>query len=158
MVLNNDQDNLFVTMSMKTLNPNLFIISRCAKQENQPKLLRAGANKVINPYTAGGHRMAAILSKLQVEDSISVISSKHTDINLTIEEISLRAVFIYENKTINESKIRENFQLTIVGIIRKNGESIINPDSNTKLSTSDKVLIIGSYEKIKVFDSNLAVR
>ena len=85
MVLNNDQDNLFVTMSMKTLNTNLFIISGCAKQENQPKLSRAGANKVNTPYTAGGHRMAAILSKPQVEDSISVISSKPTDINLKIE-------------------------------------------------------------------------
>ena len=157
-VLNNDQDNLFVTMSMKTLNPDLFIISRCAKEENQPKLLRAGASKVINPYTAGGHRMAAILSKPQVEDSISVISPKHTDINLTIEEISLRGLFIYENKTISESKIREDFQLTIVGIIKKNGESVINPDSNTKLSTSDKVLLIGSYEKIKIFESTLTKR
>ena len=82
MVLNYDQDKLFVTMSMKTLNPNLFIISRCAKQENQPQLSRAGANKVINPHTAGEHRMAAILSKPQVEDSISVIFSKSTDIIL----------------------------------------------------------------------------
>lgn len=69
-------------MSMKTLNPNLFIISRCAKQENQPKLSRAGANKGMNPYTAAGHRMVAILSKPQVEDSISVIFSKPTDIIL----------------------------------------------------------------------------
>ena len=154
-VLNNDQDNLFVTMSMKTLNPDIFIISRCAKQENQTKLLRAGANKVINPYTAGGHRMAAILSKPQVEDSISVISPKHSDINLTIEEISLRGLFEYENKTIKQSKIREDFGLTIVGIIKMNGESTINPNSNTKLSTSDKILLIGSYDKIKIFEGIL---
>ena len=31
-VLNNYQDNLFITMSMKTTNPDLFIISRSAKE------------------------------------------------------------------------------------------------------------------------------
>ena len=45
--------------------------------------------------------------------------------------------------------------LTIVGIIKKNGESTINPNSNTKLSTSDKLLLIGSYDKIKKFEENL---
>lgn len=71
-VLDTDQDNLFVTMSMKTTNPELFILSRCSLEDNNSKLIRAGANMVVNPYTAGGHRMAEILSKPQVEDSISV--------------------------------------------------------------------------------------
>ncbi len=150
-VLNNDQDNLFVTMSMKTTNPELFILSRCSKEENQPKLLRAGANKVINPYTAGGHRMAAMLSKPQVEDSISVISPKHADMNLTLDEISLRGLFSYENKTIKESQIREKYGITIVGIIKKNGETKINPSSDTKLSTSDTVLLIGDNDNLDSF-------
>ena len=62
-VLDTDQDNLFVTMSMKTTNPDLFILSRCSLEDYNSKLIRAGANRVVNPYTAGGHRMAEILSK-----------------------------------------------------------------------------------------------
>ena len=31
-VLNNDQDNLFVTMSIKTVNPDSFILSRFSKE------------------------------------------------------------------------------------------------------------------------------
>ena len=65
-VLDTDQDNLFVTLSMKTMNPELFILSRCSKEDNKSKLIRAGANKVVNPYTTGGQRMAEILSKPQI--------------------------------------------------------------------------------------------
>ena len=82
-VLDTDQDNLFVTMSIKTIYPDIFLISRCAKENNQSKLIRAGANKVINPYISGGHRMAEILIKPQVEDSISVVSPKNSKMNLT---------------------------------------------------------------------------
>ena len=90
-VLDTDQDNLFVTMTIKTKYPDIFLLSRCAKEDNQSKLIRAGANKVINPYISGGHRMAEILIKPQVEDSISVISPKNSQMNLTQVPLQLGA-------------------------------------------------------------------
>ena len=65
--LDNDRDNLFVTLSIRTYNPNIHIISRCAREENKNKLIRAGANRVINPYISGGHKMAEILSNPKLE-------------------------------------------------------------------------------------------
>ena len=65
-VLDNDQDNLFVTMSARNLNQNSYIISRCSKQDTGNKLKRAGANKVVNPYITGGHRMAELLSLIHI--------------------------------------------------------------------------------------------
>ena len=50
-------------MSIRSYNPDLFLLSRCAVEDNKDKLIRAGANKVVNPYTAGGHRMAEMLTK-----------------------------------------------------------------------------------------------
>ncbi len=154
-VLDTDQENLFVTMTIKTTNPDIFLLSRCAKEYNESKLLRAGANKVINPYKAGGHRMAEMLSKPQVEDSISVVSPKHADLNLTLDEISLKNCKEYDNVTINDSKIRENYDVNIVGIIKDNGESIINPEPNTLLNTNDIILLIGDEDKMSVFKQQL---
>ena len=154
-VLDTDQENLFVTMTIKTTNPDIFLLSRCAKEYNESKLLRAGANKVINPYKAGGHRMAEMLSKPQVEDSISVVSPKHADLNLTLDEISLKNCKEYDNVTINDSKIRENYDVNIVGIIKDNGESIINPEPDTLLSTNDIILLIGDEDKMSVFKEQL---
>ena len=154
-VLDTDQDNLFVTMSMKTTNPELFILSRCSKDDNKSKLIRAGANKVVNPYTAGGHRMAEILSKPQVEDSISVLSPKHAKMNLTLDEISLKNLDRYDGLLIKDSKIREDYDVTIIGIIRNTGESIINPDPDTILNTSDTILLIGEVSNMDRFKANL---
>ena len=154
-VLDTDQENLFVTMTIKTTNPDIFLLSRCAKEYNESKLLRAGANKVINPYKAGGHRMAEMLSKPQVEDSISVVSPKHADLNLTLDEISLKKCKEYDNVTINDSKIRENYDVNIVGIIKGNGESIINPEPDTLLNTNDIILLIGDEDKMSVFKEQL---
>ena len=154
-VLDTDQENLFVTMTIKTTNPDIFLLSRCAKEYNESKLLRAGANKVINPYKAGGHRMAEMLSKPQVEDSISVVSPKHADLNLTLDEISLKKCKEYDNVTINDSKIRENYDVNIVGIIKDNGESIINPEPDTLLNTNDIILLIGDEDKMSIFKEQL---
>ena len=154
-VLDTDQDNLFVTMSMKTTNPELFILSRCSKEDNKSKLIRAGANKVVNPYTAGGHRMAEILSKPQVEDSISVLSPKHAKMNLTLDEISLKNLDRYDGILIKDSKIREDYDVTIIGIIRNTGESIINPEPDTILNTSDTILLIGEVSNMDRFKANL---
>jgi voltage-gated potassium channel len=154
-VLDTDQDNLFVTMSMKTTNPDLFILSRCAKEDNQSKLIRAGANKVVNPYTAGGHRMAEILSKPQVEDSISVVSPKHSDLNLTLDEISLKDLNQYDGVLIKDSNIREEFDVMIVGIIKETGESIINPAPDTILSNKYTILLMGESHNMDRFKAEL---
>ena len=154
-VLDTDQDNLFVTMSMKTTNPDLFILSRCSKEDNQSKLIRAGANKVVNPYTAGGHRMAEILSKPQVEDSISVVSPKHSDLNLTLDEISLKDLNQYDGVLIKDSNIREEFDVMIIGIIKETGESIINPAPDTILSNKYTILLMGESHNMDRFKAEL---
>ncbi len=154
-VLDTDQDNLFVTMSIKTIFPDIFLLSRCAREENQAKLIRAGANKVINPYVSGGHRMAEILIKPQVEDSISVISPKNSKMNLSIDEISLDGVKKYDGVTIKESGIRDIFGVSIVGIMNDDGESIMNPTSNEVLRTNQTIILIGEVEKMDRFKEEL---
>ena len=154
-VLDTDQDNLFVTMSIKTVYTDTFLLSRCSRKENQSKLIRAGANKVINPYISGGHRMAEILIKPQVEDSITVVSPTDSKVNLTIDEISLTGVQKYNGLTIKESEIRNKFDVSIVGIMKSNGNSIINPSSDEVLNTDQTIILIGEVEKMDRFKEQL---
>ena len=154
-VLDTDQDNLFVTMTIKTKYPDIFLLSRCAKEDNQSKLIRAGANRVINPYISGGHRMAEILIKPQVEDSISVISPKNSKMNLTIDEISLSGVDKYDGVTIKESGIRDKYGVSVVGIMDDKGKSTINPSSDELLSSNQTIILIGEVEKMDKFKEQL---
>src|SRR5262249_17278343 len=56
--LTGDADNALVVISAKGLNPRLQVVARASSRETEEKLLRAGADRVVTPYTIGGQRMA----------------------------------------------------------------------------------------------------
>ncbi|MFQ6608518.1 MAG: potassium channel family protein [Fidelibacterota bacterium] len=149
-VLSNDSDNLFVTMSARTLNSDLFITSRCSLDQNVSKMKRAGANKVINPYVAGGHKMAELLISPYVEDTVEITAPDH-NIDLVIEEINLKTIDQFHGITIRDSNIRENYQLLIVGIIDSQGKTKLNPDPDFKMSQDNTLLLLGEKESLMRF-------
>jgi len=49
-----DSINLFVVLSARSLNPDLFIIARSVAPGNEPKMRLAGADRVVSPFRIGG--------------------------------------------------------------------------------------------------------
>ena len=150
-VLDNDQDNLFVTMSSRNLNHDAYIISRCSKQDTGNKLKRAGANKVVNPYITGGHRMAELLISPNIDDIVTIEAPNDISVDFSIEEVSVNNFSVLNNKTIGELNIREKFNLSIVAILNKDGTKQLNPGPEINLTSDNKVILIGSLEDIKAF-------
>ncbi|MBT4784993.1 MAG: hypothetical protein HOO21_06535 [Candidatus Marinimicrobia bacterium] len=150
-VLDNDQDNLFVTMSARNLNQDSYIISRCSKQDTGNKLKRAGANKVVNPYITGGHRMAELLISPNIDDIVTIESPDNISIDFSIEEVSVKNFNILNNKTINELNIREKYNLAIVAIINKDRSKQLNPGPDVMLSSNQKVILIGTLDNLQSF-------
>jgi len=150
-VLDNDQDNLFVTMSSRNLNHDAYIISRCSKQDTGNKLKRAGANKVVNPYITGGHRMAELLISPNIDDIVTIEAPDDISVDFSIEEVSVNKFSVLNNKTIGELNIREKFNLSIVAILNKDGTKQLNPGPEINLTSDNKVILIGSIEDIKAF-------
>ena len=150
-VLDNDQDNLFVTMSARNLNQDSYIISRCSKQDTGNKLKRAGANKVVNPYITGGHRMAELLISPNIDDIVTIESPDNISVDFSIEEVSVKNFNILNNKTINELNIREKYNLSIVAIINKDRSKQLNPGPDVMLSSNQKVILIGTLDNLKSF-------
>ena len=58
-----DTANVFVTLSARVLNPDLYIIARAGFLDSEEKLKKAGANKVISPYFTAGKHMAEVAIK-----------------------------------------------------------------------------------------------
>ncbi len=57
--LPSDNDNLYITMTARMLNPTARIISRMTNSRLKPKLLKAGATSVVSPNAIGALRMAS---------------------------------------------------------------------------------------------------
>ena len=148
--LNNDPDNLFVTLTARSINHEAFLVSRCAQISNTPKLKQAGANKVVNPYTAGGHRMAELLISPELEDTVS-LSLEQGVVDLAIDEINLKTIRKLHGLKINDSRIHEKFNLIIVGLINGDGSYKINPDPSTILNENHTLMLMGEKEKLDLF-------
>ena len=58
--VDDDADNIYVTLSARILKPDLFIVARANAEDAERKIRLAGANRVISPYTIGGRRMASL--------------------------------------------------------------------------------------------------
>ena len=152
--LSNDQENLFVTMSARNLNQTAYVLGRCAKQDTGAKLKRAGANKVVNPYITGGHKMAELLLAPYLEDTVSLASPGH-NLDIVIDEFKLKDIDRYDGIMIKDSKFREDYNLVIVGLIDENEESMLNPDPHTILNIQHKIILLGSKENIDKFSETI---
>ena len=147
-VLSSDSDNLFVTMSARTMNPELFITSRCSVDSNTVKLKRAGADKVVNPYIAWGHKMADLLVEPALEDSVELMTPKE-NLDLAIEEIKVSALKGFSGKSIRNAGLREEYGLLIAGVIEESGEVIISPGPDIMLENNQILMLMGEKEKLK---------
>ena len=148
--LNNDPDNLFVTLTARSLNHDAFLVSRCSQINNKQKLIQAGANKVVNPYTAGGHKMAELLISPELEDTVS-LSLSHGIVDLAIDEVNLTNLNSFHGVKIKDSTIREEFNLIIVGLVNGDGSYEINPDPELLLSADHTVMIMGQKRQLEQF-------
>tara|TARA_X000001036_G_scaffold77571_2_gene69219 strand:+ start:826 stop:1821 length:996 start_codon:yes stop_codon:yes gene_type:complete len=148
--LNNDPDNLFVTLTARSLNHDAFLVSRCSQINNTPKLIQAGANKVVNPYTAGGHRMAEMLIYPELEDTVS-LSLHQNFVDLAVDEISLKHLQNLHGIKIKDSNFRENYNLVIVGLINEDDTYEINPNPDTTLNEHHTLILMGQKEKLDLY-------
>ena len=53
-----DSHNVYVSLTTRGLNPDLYIVARASRPDAGEKLRRAGADQVILPHVIGGKEMA----------------------------------------------------------------------------------------------------
>lgn len=147
--LPDDAANLFVVLSARQLNKNLFIISRASLVNSQKKLLLAGANKVIMPDKIGGDHMASLVvmpDLITFMDKLSM-EGEHTT---NLEEVAIEDFADQVDcNSLRDLDLRRKTGCTIIGYIAPDGEYIINPEADLKMQPNSKVIVLGRPEQIK---------
>nr|WP_140421168.1 potassium channel protein [Bacillus cereus] len=152
-IVANDAENVFITLTARGLNDAIKIVARAEKPETEEKLRRAGANKVINPSSmAGIHIAKGIANPLTVHYIDTVLYG--VEQSFVIEEIAVGKGSILASKSLLESDVRNQFDVTILAILR-NGNVIHNPTGQEKLQEHDMIIVFGSVEKLGQFEKEL---
>jgi voltage-gated potassium channel len=151
-VLPTDAENLYVILTAKELNPNIYVLSRSEEEESEHRLLRAGADRVMSPYTLGGMRMAMAILRPAMLDFIE-ITTRRQSLELRMEEISVCDGSPIIAKSLEESEIRHNFGLIIVAVKKDSGKMIFNPLASYVIEKGDKLIAMGENENVARFTS-----
>jgi voltage-gated potassium channel len=149
-VLPSDALNLYVILTAKEMNPGIFILSRSEDEESEHRLLRAGADRVMSPYTLGGMRMAMAILRPAMLDFIE-ITTRRQSLELRMEEISICEGSPIIGKSIGESEIRQKYGLIIVAVKKDSGKMIFNPLANYIIEKGDIVIALGEEKNVNEF-------
>jgi len=144
--LTEDKDNLFVTLSARSLNPSARIVAKVIAADAVPKMMRAGANATVSPNMIGGRRMASEIMRPTVVRFIDqMLHDKSED--LRIEEISIPLGSSFVSKTLRDAPIRAEANLLVVAL-RVDGKFIYNPEPSTSLDVGSVLVVIGPEQNV----------
>lgn len=138
-----DAGNVYITLSARALNPNLFIVARAATAEAEHKLTIAGANRVISPYILGGRSMAGHALRPAVMDFLDVLVHSD-DLEMWLEEIIIDSNSALCGAQLGEARLRDTVGITVLAVRCASGQMLVNPHSDVVLQAGDTLIALGA--------------
>jgi len=134
--VDSDTENVYIALTARALNPDIFIVARAGKPESPDRLLRAGANRVISPYVTSGRHMAVLAIHPQVTDYLDVAGPAG---DVRLEQIAIEPGSALAGRTVGEV----SGGAVPVLLRRPGGETVPNPSRDERVVEGDLVIVFG---------------
>ena len=134
-----DATNIYLTKYLRSLRPDMQILSRASEDRNISTLHRAGADFVMSYASLGAN---AIFNFLMNEETLLLAEG--------LNFFHLQVPRSLVGKTLAQSGIREKTGCTVVAIQHKD-TALINPEPNLQMENNDELILIGTYEAESAF-------
>lgn len=156
--LTHDKDNLFVTLSARSLNGSARIVSKIVEDRADAKMLKAGATSVVNPAQIGGRRMASELVRPEVNEFLDQMLRDKTK-NLRIEEAIVPEKSSFVGTSLKDSPIRRETKLLVIAVRDKDRSFVYNPDPDHVIDGGTTLIVMGDAESVvklrKILDESV---
>ena len=146
--VDSDAANLLVVLSARALNPDLYIVARANLEDTESKLLRAGADRVISPYSLGGRRIAQMLIRPDVVDFLDVVMHDES-LELLLEDLTVGQGCKLDQCSIGDARIRMVTGANVLGLKRHEGGIILSPEASTVLYPGDVLIALGTRRQLE---------
>jgi voltage-gated potassium channel len=150
-----DAETVFIILTARDLNPNLFVIARAIEEKNEDKLRRAGAARVISPYRFIGQRLAGSLLHPAVVDMLDTVLFGG-ELDLGMEGVIVERGSPLAGLALRDSGIRDKLGLMIIGIRKAEGNMLFNPTADEVIEPGDTLISMGDKRALKKLNDFLA--
>ncbi len=140
-VLPTDADNIYVVLSARLLCSKVQIVARASDESAIEKMQRAGATRVISPFSSGAQKMARFMLSPSVEDFLEITDKRGGELELA--DVQIRESSPYVGKQLAETDLREK-GVMVIGIRRANGEKLLPPPGTAVIMVGDSLFAFGS--------------
>jgi voltage-gated potassium channel len=155
--LDTDADNLFVTVSSRSFNAGIHVIARARGESSEAKLLRVGADRVVNPQRLGGDRMAAFVTQPHVVDFLDVVMHDGS-LEFRLEELLVGAASPLAGQTLRSSQVHARTGCLVLAIRRPDGSFTPNPSPEVEVASGDVLIGVGTTEQLSALAAYAAER
>ncbi|UFH59007.1 potassium channel family protein [Sulfurovum mangrovi] len=124
-----------------------LIIANAKSSEDDQKLLKLGANKVVTATKLLAQRINAMAARPDMENLLQEFLYKQ-DTPLDMEEAKVSKTSWLALKKIKTARLRDVANVTIIGIRQKDDKFIPMPNGETIIMPKSKLLLIGTSEGI----------
>jgi voltage-gated potassium channel len=146
--LTHDKDNLFVTLSARSLNATARIVSKVVEDESAAKMRKAGATSVVSPTMMGGRRMASELLRPEVNEFLDQML-RDKDKNLRLEEIVVERDSGFVGCALKDTPIRRETGALVVAVRGTDRAFLYNPEPDHVIGAGATLIVMGETESIR---------
>ncbi len=146
--LPSDADNLYISISAKSLNPQIMIVARASTESAERKLKTIGVDHVIMPEKVGGIYMAGYVAQADLTEFLNHLRIDHNNPGI-LAEIDSKIINKEHESTNIESLFSKREEINVLGVKLKNHSFVIAPIRSLTIYEVEKIFVMGTHNDIE---------
>jgi voltage-gated potassium channel len=146
--VDSDAENVFITLTARSLNPNVYIVARANYEDSESKLISAGANRTMMPYHISGKRIVTTLIRPSVADFLDEVVHAG-GLELFLEEVRVEPGSMLAGKTISELQVRNQLGVTVLACRTQDGKFDTRIGPKTVIQSDGLLIVLGTREDLQ---------
>ncbi len=145
-VVDDELENIVITLTARELQPDLPIIARAECQEEVRKLRRAGATRTVTPFHSGGSEVANAILNPKVADLLGRAAT--TDGDIALAEVAVEEGSPLAGVSLESYGRREDARISFVALERAGKDAEIPPRGHEILTPGDLLIVAGRTDDV----------
>jgi voltage-gated potassium channel len=146
-----DVDNLYIVVSARAARPDLFIVARASTEDAARKMWRAGADRVVQPYTSAGQEMAKLVLRPEVAAFLDIVTSAGGP-DLRMEELEVTERCENAGKSIRDLRVGRQTGALIVAVRKPDGSFDTTPSADAVIEAGDVLIAVGTASELQALE------